>query len=140
VRAFIHQMITGEGSLSSTYKTAPLVDPSTVSVTVRNFGTQNGGAASAASTLDKAKFKTSVDKTSGRTATTTITYPKGMESQAKTLSRYVPGASVQEANVSGVTLTLGSDGIQAKSQPSHGQSPKNAKKKSPKAIDSGCIN
>jgi LCP family protein required for cell wall assembly len=140
VRAFIHKMITGEGSLSSTYKTAPLVDPSTVSVTVRNFGTQNGGAATAASTLDTAKFKTSVDKTSGRAATTTITYPKGMESQAKTLSRYVPGASVQEANVSGVTLTLGSDGIQAKSQPSHGQSRKSAKKKSPKAIDSGCIN
>ncbi len=140
VRAFIHRMITGEGSLSSTYKTAPLVDPSTVSVTVRNFGTQNGGAATAANTLSTAKFKTTVDKTSGRAATTTITYPKGMESQAKTLSRYVPGATVQEANVSGVTLTLGSDAIQARSQPSHGLSRKSAKKKSAKAIDAGCIN
>ena len=66
VRAFIHRMITNEGSLSSDYKKAPLVDPSTVSVTVRNFGTQNGAAATAASTLDKAKFKASVDKASGR--------------------------------------------------------------------------
>ncbi len=140
VRAFIHRMITNEGSLSSDYKKAPLVDPSTVSVTVRNFGTQNGAAATAVSTLDKAKFKASVDKASGRTATTTITYPKGMESQAKTLSRYVPGASVQQSDVSGVTLTLGADGIQAKSRPSHGQSRSNAKKKSAKAIDSGCIN
>lgn len=139
VRAFVHRLISG-GSLTSGYKTAPLVDPSSVSVTVRNFGTQNGGAATAAATLGQAGFKTTVDKTSGTAATTTITYPKGSESQAKTLSRYVPGASVKQGNVSTVTLTLGADALQAYSTPTRGQSPKSAKKKSPKAIDSGCIN
>ena len=77
VRAFVHRLISG-GSLSSDYKKAPLVDPSSVSVTVRNFGAQNGGAATAASTLGTAGFSTSVDKASGRAATTTITYPKGI--------------------------------------------------------------
>ena len=139
VRAFVHKMIAG-GTLSSDYKKATLVDPSTVSLTVRNFGTQNGGAAAAAATLGKAGFKTTVDKTSGSATTTTITYPKGSESQAKTLARYVPGASVKQDNVSTVTLTLGSDGIQVKSTPTGGASKSNSKKKSPKAIDSGCIN
>jgi LCP family protein required for cell wall assembly len=137
VRAFVHKMIAG--GPTSDYMKAHTVSPSTVSVDVRNFGTQNGAAGNAAGVLNKVGFKATVDQASGQQPTTTIDYPKGQESQAKTVARYVPGAAVQESDVSTVTLTLGADGITAKSSPTSGTS-KGGKKKSPTAIDSKCIN
>jgi LCP family protein required for cell wall assembly len=133
VKAFVHKMING--GTSSAYQKAKTVDPSTVSVDVRNFGSQNGAATSSAATLKKAGFQSTVDQASGQQAQTTITYPSGSESQAKTLARYVPGATVQQADVSKVTLTLGSDGVVAKSTPT-----KHHKAHKAKAIDSKCIN
>jgi LCP family protein required for cell wall assembly len=145
VRAFVQKMING--STTSDYQKARAVDPSQVTVTVRNFGTQNGAAAQASATLTKAGFSSSVDSaSSGSQATTTIQYPQGSESQAKTLAAYVRGAAVEQANVSTVTLTLGSDGIvpepKAASTPSStpSKSTSSAKTKSPTAIDSKCIN
>ena len=134
VRAFVQKMING--GPSSAYQDAKTVDPSTVSVTVRNFGTQNGAAAANTATLNKAGFKATVDKTGGSLPATTIEYPAGSESQAKTLAKYVPGASVVQSNVSSVTLTLGADGVNAKSTPSQSHTHKHK----PKAIDSKCIN
>lgn len=138
VRAFVHKMIAG--GPTPAYLSAKPVDPRTVSVTVRNFGTQNGGAAAASAALGKAGFKSSVDQKSGSQSTTTIQYPAGSEAQAKTVARYVPGASVQQASVPTVTLTLGTDGITAKSAATAPPSKKANKKKSRSAIDSKCIN
>jgi LCP family protein required for cell wall assembly len=135
VKAFVQKMIAGTPSTSSAYKTAKTVDPSTVSVDVRNFGAQNGAAAASAATLQKPGFHTTVDQASGQQAQTTITYPSGSEAQAKTLAEYVPGAQVQQATGSKLTLTLGSDGVTAKSTPSKHHKVKHKTK----AIDSTCI-
>jgi LCP family protein required for cell wall assembly len=132
VKAFVHKMITS--SATSTYQQAKTVAPNTVTVDVRNFGAHNGAAAAAATTLSKAGFKTTVDQTPGSRATTAIEYPAGSEAQAKTLAQYVPGATVAQANVSSVTLTLGADGITARSTAEKHHSHKR------KPIDAGCIN
>ncbi|MGH8862314.1 MAG: LCP family protein [Jatrophihabitantaceae bacterium] len=138
VRAFIAKMISA--GPSKEYLAATAVDPGSVQVTVRNYGTQNGAAATASAALKKAGFQTTVDPaSSGTVPTTTIEYPKGSEAQAKTLARYVPGASVAQADVSTVTLTLGADGLTAKSTTTPAK-PSKAKVKSPAAIDSKCIN
>jgi LCP family protein required for cell wall assembly len=130
VKAFVRDMLDGS---SSAYQKAKPVDPSTVSVDVRNFGSQNGAADTSATALKKAGFRTAVDQVSGRQTSTSISYPKGAESEAKTLARYVPGAQVQQAGVSTVTLTLGSDGVTAKSTPTVHHRHKH------RAIDSSCI-
>ncbi len=135
VKAFVQKMIAGPSTTSSAYTSAKTVDPSTVSVDVRNFGTQNGAAAAAATTLKKPGFQAAVDQASGRQPQTTITYPSGSEAQAKTLAQYVPGAQVQQADVAKVTLTLGSDGVSPKSTPTK----HHKKKHKTKAIDSSCI-
>jgi LCP family protein required for cell wall assembly len=132
IRAFVQKMING--GPSSAYQAAQTVDPSTVSVTVRNFGTQNGAAAANTATLNKAGFTATVDETGGSQSVTTIQYPAGSESEAKTLAKYVPGASAVQADVQTVTLTLGADGVVAKSTPSKTHTHKH------KAIDSKCIN
>ena len=137
IKAFVHKVVAG--GPSSAYLHAKPVDPSTVTVTVRNYGTQNGAAGTSSRALAKAGFHSSVDQNSGKQPTTTIEYPAGSESQARTLARYVPGASVEQTNVSTVTLTLGTDGITAQSKPSAG-SRSSSKKKSKAAVDSSCIN
>jgi LCP family protein required for cell wall assembly len=134
VKAFVQKMING--GPSSAYKSAKPVDPSTVSVTVRNFGTQNGAAAANTATLKKDGFKATVDETGGSQPATTIQYPSGSESEAKTLAQYVPGASVVQADVPNVTMTLGADGLTAKTTPTKTHPHKHKHK----AIDSKCIN
>jgi LCP family protein required for cell wall assembly len=135
VQRFVRSVIAGS-TTSSAYTSAKPVAPSTVSVTVLNAGTQNGAATTATGVLKNVGFQATVGSAEpSQQDITTIEYPKGSESQAKTLAEYVPGAQVQEANVSSVTLTLGSDGLTAHSSPS---TP--AKPKPHKAIDAGCIN
>jgi hypothetical protein len=66
-----------------------------------------------------------------------------MESQAKTLARYVPGATVRQAQVGTLTLVLAGDGVNAQSTPKAAPS-KPASSSSTatphRALDAGCIN
>jgi LCP family protein required for cell wall assembly len=142
VKAFVKSLISG-GTDSAAYQKAKTVDPSTVSVTVRNAGSQNGAASDASGVLDKAGFKSTVDQSSPpRQHTTTIQYPSGQEAQAKTLAQYVPGAQVEQADVSDLTLTLGQDGLTAHKTPTSSGAKHHHKKhhKGRGALDSGCIN
>jgi LCP family protein required for cell wall assembly len=138
VQAFVTKLI---GSTGDTYAKAKTVDPSTVTVSVLNGGAANGAAGTAASTLKSAGFSASAGDSSTQVTSTIIEYPGGMESEAKTLAQYVPGAAVRSGDGSELTLTLGSDGVTAKStpivaRPSSGSSSSS----SSKAVDSGCIN
>lgn len=146
VQRFVESLISG-GTNTSAYKNAKPVDPSSVTVSVRNAGSQNGAATEASGVLDKAGFKSSVDDVSlSRQSTTTIEYPSGLEAEAKTLAQYVPGAQVQQGNVSMLTLTLGMDGLTAQKTPTatgggkHHHHHHRHHHKSHKAVDSGCIN
>jgi hypothetical protein len=143
VKAFVKSLISG-GTDSAAYQKAKTVDPSTVSVTVRNAGSQNGAAADASGVLEKAGFKSSVDQSAPpRQHTTTIEYPSGQEDQAKTLAQYVPGAQVEKGDVSGLTLTLGLDGLTPHKTPTSSGTKHHHKhhhNKARGAVDAGCIN
>jgi hypothetical protein len=145
VQRFVKSLISG-GTDTSAYKKAKPVDPSTVTVSVRNAGSEDGAAGTASRVLDKAGFQSSVDQSSPpRQDTTTIEYPAGQEAQAKTLAAYVPGAQVQQGDVSVLTLTLGNDGLSAQKSPTssgskHHHKHHHKKHGSHKAVDSGCIN
>lgn len=135
VKTFVQKLINDE---SSAYQAAKTVAPDTVKVSIENGGTVNGGATAATKTLKKAGFVSSLGPDVAAHSSTVIEYASGMEAQAKTLAQYVPNASVQEANVSTLTLVLGSDHVKAQAAPA--QAKKSHKTKSHKAIDSGCIN
>jgi hypothetical protein len=65
--------------------------------------------------LQQAGFHTGTPNSANTTATTVIEYPAGMESQAKAVAAYVPGAQVAASTaVNTVTLVLGTDGKQVK--------------------------
>ena len=140
VKTFVNNLISDTPSALSK---AALVAPSTVTVSVQNKGTVNGAATAASGVLTTAGFHSSVDQAaSGSQESTTINYAKGMESQAKTLAKYVPGAVLQESNVSVLTLVLGGDGLTAKAVSTSATPTSSAGSSSSatKAIDSGCIN
>jgi hypothetical protein len=83
---------------------------------VLNGSDTNGLAASNTATLAALGFKTGTPGSTSTTATTTIEYPAGMESAAKAVAAHVPGATVTATSgISGVTLVLGTDGVQASS-------------------------
>ena len=110
--AFIHSVIGNP----SAYVNAKAAAPSTVTVTVLNGSGTDGRAASNTATLAALGFKTGTPGTTAATPTTTIEYPSGMESAAKAVAAHVPGATVSAtSSVSGVTLVLGGDGVQATS-------------------------
>ncbi len=137
VKAFVSRLI---GSSNSALSKAKAVDPSTVSLSVLNAGSTNGAAGVAATTLRQAGFTATAADSGTPFTATTIQYPAGMESQAKTLALYVPGATVREANVSVVTLVLGSDGISVNSQATAAGPSSSSGSPKPKPVDSGCIN
>jgi LCP family protein required for cell wall assembly len=107
------------GNTDPALKTAPLVDPSTVTVSVLNAGSQTNGAAAAnAAVLQGQGFTVSnVGDAPTAVTATTIEYADGMQSQAKTLARYVPGALLFKAKVATLTLLIGPDGLKAKPLP-----------------------
>jgi LCP family protein required for cell wall assembly len=111
------QSVLGK-TVQTAYQKAKTVAPATVAVSILN-GTGTAGLATTTSkTLAKAGFKTSVGDATDSASTTTIQYPQGMESQAKTLAQYAPGATVAvSTNVSKVTLILGSDNVAVHTQP-----------------------
>ncbi len=110
--AFINSVIGNP----TAYDKASAAAPSTVSVTVLNGSSTDGAAASNAATLAGLGFKAGAPGSTTTTATTTIEYPPGMESAAKAVAAHVTGAAVSSTtSVNGVTLVLGTDGLQASS-------------------------
>lgn len=95
------------------YDVAKTVKPSTVEVTVVNAVGTTGLAGRNGAALQALGFTVAAPQGADTTQATTITYPRGMEAQAKTLAAAVPGAvPAVSGDVTGVTLTLGSDGVQ----------------------------
>ena len=84
-----------------------------MTVDVRNGSGRSGWAGSNAAILKQVGFTTTTgDWTT--TAGTTIYYPAGLESQAKTVAQYVHQANVvMSTKVIQVTLVLGGDGKKA---------------------------
>jgi LCP family protein required for cell wall assembly len=92
---------------------APVVAPSTVTVDVLNGAGIGGIAKSNADALQALGFAIGTVTDSQQTSLTTIRYPDGMQSQAKTLAAQVPGAVLVKAtSVSRVTLIIGSNNQQ----------------------------
>jgi LCP family protein required for cell wall assembly len=138
VKAFVTKLISSTGDA---YAKAKTVDPGSVTVSVLNGGAANGAAHTAAQTLASAGFKASAGDSPTQTTSTIIEYPSGQEAQAKTLAQHVPGAAVRSADVSTLTLTLGSDGVTPQSSPATSKpSSGSSSSSSPKPVDSGCIN
>jgi LCP family protein required for cell wall assembly len=107
--AFIQSLVSPPAP--SAYDKATAAKPADTTVTVLNGGSANGAATAAAQTLAAAGFKTGTPGNASTSATTLIQYPAGQEAQAKAVAGYLPGATVQTASVSGVTVVLGQDGI-----------------------------
>lgn len=105
--AFINR-ITGQ---QSAYDKAAPAGPGSVNVRVINGSGTPGLAAANSTTLSGLGFKVGTPANGPRQADTTITYPTGMESQAKAVAAHVPGAAVSvSSSVTQVTVTLGTDG------------------------------
>jgi LCP family protein required for cell wall assembly len=144
VKAYVNRLI---GSADSKLSKAKTVAPSSVTVDVMNGSGVNLAATQSAGVLHHAGFVIGTAGTaSGPSTATVIEYRDGMQSQAKTLALYVPGARLQQvSSVSRLTLLLGTDKLKA-------VAPTPAKSTSttpathapatpkPKAIDAGCIN
>jgi LCP family protein required for cell wall assembly len=112
--------------------TAKPVSPGQVSVLVLNQSSRDLVATKNAATLGSAGFLATVGNTDQHSDQTVIQYPNGMQAQAKTLARYVPGAQLQQsASVAKVTLILGSDGVDAKASPTN-PTPKSTTPANPK--------
>jgi LCP family protein required for cell wall assembly len=135
VKSFVKNLI---GTDTDAYKNAKAVSPKDVTVDVENGGAKNGAATTASTALKTAGFVATVGSGLPTQTATEIRYGKGMESQAKTLATYVPGATVVQADVNTLTLVLGSKGVTAKSTPAKATPP--SKTKTHKAIDATCIN
>jgi hypothetical protein len=148
------------GNTDPKLKTATLVDPSTVTVSVLNAGSgQNGAAQTNADVLHSQGFKIgTVGDAPSVVSATTIQYADGMQSKAKTLAQYVPGAVLMKANVGTLTLLIGPDGLKAQPLPTAPQSPSSSSASNtpshtpssmsptprptrpPRPIDATCIN
>ena len=111
IPAFINR-ITGQGSAAaSAYDKATAADPGSVDVRVVNGSGTPGLAAASSTKLSVLGFKVGTPANGPRQADTTITYPAGMESQAKAVAAHVPGATVSVSpSATEVIVTLGTDG------------------------------
>ncbi|CAM3597064.1 LCP family protein [Smaragdicoccus niigatensis] len=100
------------------YSEATILPRKDVSVQVLNGTGEYGQADTATENLKSLGFTTlEPDALEDTTTLTTITYGPGMEAQAKTLAKAVPGAIVGfKKSATTVTLALGTDGIQVPSQ------------------------
>jgi hypothetical protein len=107
--AFIAQVV----GAPSDYTSADAAAPSETSVRVVNGTGTAGLAATAARQLHDLGFPIAgTANASSATTLTTVTYPAGMESEAKAVAQKVPGVTVvPSSGASQVTLTLGTDGL-----------------------------
>lgn len=95
----------------SAYRDAKAAAPGTVTVNVVNGTSTPRLAAATATALKELGFSATASTTSETTTLTTVTYPTGMEAEAKAVAAAVLGASAAASDtVRQVTLTLGSDG------------------------------
>jgi len=150
--AAVKQMVNNLiGTTDSALAQAKPVEPSTVTVSVLNAGTgENGVATTNGQKLQQLGFQLGpIDDAPTAVNATTIQYAAGMESAAKTLAQYVPGARLQKAAVKTLTLALGPDGVRVKvpAASSHSSTPSSsasssstAAPKKTKPIDAKCIN
>ena len=140
VKTKVRQLVAA--TTSSPRTSAQGVAPSTVTVDILNGTGQDGVGARNASVLQKAGFKVAaVDTSPTESAKTIVEYPSGMQSQAAAVAAHVPGAATTQAEVSVVTLVLGSDGLQASGAASGApvQSPSTSSSTSRTAAQTGCI-
>jgi hypothetical protein len=101
------------------------VSPATVSVVVRNGAGIDQIATRNVSVLRQLGFPASLGPDATSRPNTTILYPDGLQPQAKTLARSVPGAQLELAaagTVTGVTLVIGLNQVGAR-QPGASTSP-----------------
>jgi hypothetical protein len=112
VRTFVQAAIGAVTTPTNAYAKVVAAAPSTVQVKVVNAGGVDGAATAATEKLAALGFNTLSPGSDASSSTTTISYPAGMEAQAKALAKYVPGAQIT-AGGSGtsLTLTLGQDGL-----------------------------
>jgi hypothetical protein len=131
VRRFVTNLV--DGSDVAVQNATPL-PTSKVTVSVRGSRGVPGAAAKSTAALTEAGFNaTKAVAVDSKQVKTTIEYGPGMEAQAKTLTRYVKGAAIDQVpNLEALTLVLGSDGTLASSTPSHHHL------KHHKALDAGC--
>ena len=116
VKQYVHRLIGAP--VDTKLATAKPVSPGQVSVVVLNQSSRDLVASKNAATLGSAGFLATVGNTDQHSDQTVIQYPNGMQAQAKTLARYVPGALLQQStSTAKVTLILGSDGINAQASP-----------------------
>jgi LCP family protein required for cell wall assembly len=109
IPAFINKITGG----SDAYTKATAASPGSVTVSVVNGSGTPGLAAANSTALSGLGFKVTAPANGTSQTATTITYPAGMEAQAKAVAAHVPGAAVSvSTSVQGVTLTLGTDGHQ----------------------------
>jgi LCP family protein required for cell wall assembly len=95
---------------------AATVAPSAVTVDVLNGAGVQGIAATNAAALTALGFDVGTVTDGTTTSSTTIRYPDGMQSQAKTLAAMVPGAVlVKTSTVTRVTLIIGANSVQVSS-------------------------
>lgn len=95
---------------------AKTVAPSSFTVDVLNGAGISGIAAANATALTTLGFRIGAVTDGTATSATTIRYPDGQQSQAKTLAAQVPGATmIKTGTVSRVTLILGSNKLQVTS-------------------------
>ncbi|MCE5288725.1 MAG: LCP family protein, partial [Nocardiaceae bacterium] len=98
------------------YSEATILPRKDVSVLVLNGTGEYGAGSTTSENLASLGFKTLEPDTledNDTTTLTTITYGPGMEAQAKTLAKAVPGAIVGfKKSATKVTLALGTDGVQ----------------------------
>jgi LCP family protein required for cell wall assembly len=107
--AFIAK-VTGQ---PDAYEQAKAADPSDVTVQVINGSGTPGLAAANSAALKDLGFTVTAPDNGDRQTTTTISYPAGMEGQAKAVAAHVPGAAVAvSSSADRVVLTLGTDGHQ----------------------------
>lgn len=145
VKTFVNKLV---GSEDSDFANTKTVDPSAVTVSVLNAGTgENGVATSNGNLLRQIGFQLGpIDDAPAAVNATTIEYASGMESAAKTLSQYVPGAALVKSDVKALTLELGPDGVRvkvptaSKSATPSASASSTAAPTSAKPIDSKCIN
>jgi LCP family protein required for cell wall assembly len=145
VKKFINDLV---GTTDDALAKAKTIDPRMVSVEVYNAGSGIDHAATTAGDILRSQGLV-VTKVEDAAAVdvTTIQYPAGKESQAKTLALYVPGATLVKSDVPTVRLLLGANGITAKALPvkptgpgKPTTTPTGPTKPPTKPIDAKCIN
>ena len=136
VKTFVNMVI---GSGDSKLDDAALVDPQTITVEVANGANKARAAAHNAALLKKIGFLATVDPSTASSTATVVQYAEGMQSQAKTVAEFVPGAIFEKVpKLTSVRLLLGDDGLAVSTKPAPSIASSTSSATPTKAIDSAC--